>query len=174
MLRNILAAATLLTITMGCAPFSQADELSMTPDQASLIDATCSNVMGLRKGEFYFGECKDSLAHSLARKVAAEASSRSYADCRHQGLPEGSAALSSCILNSEQPSMRRVSAAPQAVPVSFAGVSIESGKSYYSITPSVQWQRKRYACAQLGLMPNGGLFGECVASLEGALLPNPG
>lgn len=169
MLRKLLATATFLPLLMGCVPFAQADALSMTPDQVSLIDATCTHVMGLRKGESYFAECQDSLAHSLARKVAAEAAARGYADCRHQGLPEGSAALSSCILNAEGSATR--SPAPQ--PVSFTDAPIENGKSYYSVAPHVQWERERYSCAQLGLMPSSGLFGECVASLQGALLPDP-
>lgn len=173
MFRTAIAAATVMPLLMGCVPFAQADEQSLTTDQVALIDAACTNVMGLRKGEFYYGECRDSLSQSLARKVAAEASEQAYEACRHQGLAEGSAALSSCILNAESSPAPRASKALQPVQVSFADAPIESGKSYYNITPSVQWQRKRYACAQLGLMPNGGLFGECVASLEGALLSNP-
>ena len=74
MLRKLLAASFLLPMILGCAPFQQASASPLTPDQSALIDATCTKVMGLRKGEFYFEQCQDSLSHSMARKVAAQAS----------------------------------------------------------------------------------------------------
>ena len=62
----------------------------------------------------------------------------------------------------------------EAQPVDLASADnvLKSGKSYYNVTPGVQWQRERYSCAQLGLVPNSGLFGTCVASLAGELSPN--
>ncbi len=47
----------------------------------------------------------------------------------------------------------------------------EAGKSFYDVAPTVRWNRERYACAQLGLVPGQRAFGQCVASLDGAFLP---
>jgi len=81
--------------------------------------------------------------------------------------------LSACILNEENAqASRQTSAASQPVKLEYADASIQSGKSYYDVTPTIHWNRERYSCAQLGLMPGSGLFGECVASLDGALLPD--
>jgi hypothetical protein len=171
MLRTLTAAAAALPLLMGCAAFAHADDAAnMTPDQAQLVSATCTKVMGLRKGESYFAECQDSLAHSLARRVAAYGAAAGAEACRHQGLPEGSPALSTCVLDS-QANGRMAPLAAQ--PVAFSTEATQAGKSYYDVTNDVKFQRERYSCAQLGLMPGSGLFGECVASLEGALLPDP-
>ena len=130
--------------------------------------------MGLRRGESYFADCQDSLEQSMARRITTENTSLAADTCRKQGLAEGSAALSACILNEENtPVSRQTGAASQPVKLEFADAPIQSGKSYYDVTPSIRWNRERYSCAQLGLMPGGGLFGECVASLDGALLPDP-
>jgi hypothetical protein len=156
---------------MGCAAFAHVDDTyNMSPEQATLVSATCTNVMGLRKGESYFADCQDSLAHSLARRVAAYSMAASEDGCRHQGLPAGSAALATCTLDS-QTGGRMAPLTPQ--PIAFSTEATEAGKSYYDVTNGVRFQRERYSCAQLGLMPNSGLFGECVTSLEGALLPDP-
>lgn len=168
MVRPLFAAA-LLPLLMGCATFAQANDLgSRTPDEMSLIDSTCTRVMGLHQGESYYAECQDSLAHSLARRDAAYAMSAAGEACDRQGLKPGSSAFATCMLDRQ-----RAGSAPALQPAAFAAEATQPGVSYYSVTPSVQFQRKRYACAQLGLTPNSGLFGECVASLEGALLPDP-
>ena len=69
------------------------------PGQASLIDATCVQIMGLRRGEYYYAECQESLGKSLAGKIESEMNLRSYDDCRRQGLAPESAAHSACMLN---------------------------------------------------------------------------
>jgi hypothetical protein len=48
----------------------------------------------------------------------------------------------------------------------------ENAKGYFDVSNSVHWRREQYSCAQLGLTPGTGAFGQCVASLEGALMPN--
>lgn len=168
MLRPLLAVAV-LPLLMGCATFAQAQDLAdRSPQEISLIKDTCARVMGLHPGESYFAECQDSLAHSLARRDMAYALSAADDACSRKGLAPGSAALATCMLE-RQPS----GAAPALQPVALTSDAVQPGVSYYSVAPSVQFQRKRYACAQIGLMPSSGLFGECVASLEGALLPDP-
>lgn len=168
MLRPLLAAA-ILPLLMGCATFAQADDLgTRSPQEMSLIDSTCTKVMGLHRGESYFAECQDSLAHSLARRDTAYAMAAADDACNHLGLKPGSSDFATCMLD-RQPA----GAAPTLQPVALVSDAVEPGRSYYNVTPSVQFQRKRYACAQLGLTPSGGLFGECVASLQGALLSDP-
>jgi hypothetical protein len=168
MLRPLIAAAV-LPLLMGCASFAHADDLgTRSPQEMSLIDGTCTKVMGLHRGESYFAECQDSLAHSLVRRDNAYAMAAADDACSHQGLKPGSSDFATCMLD-RQPAV----AAPALQPVALTSDAVEPGRSYYSVAPSVQFQRKRYACAQLGLTPNGGLFGECVASLQGALLSDP-
>lgn len=170
MIRTFLAIATAMPLMMGCAAFAQADDLNaMSPQQLSLINRTCNEVMGLHHRDAYFLACQDSLSHSMARRDAAFRMVASEDVCDHQGLKPGSAALASCMLDSEG----RATAAPVPQPVAFTGTATEPGRSYYDVTNGVKFQRERYSCAQLGLMPNSGLFGQCVASLEGALLPDP-
>lgn len=165
MLRISLAIAA-LPMLMGCAVMAQAQDLEKrTPQEVALIDGTCTKVMGLRKGEAFYADCQDSLAHTLAHRDEAYAMAASGDDCRQRGLAPGSAALATCMLENEGHG-----AAPMLQPAAYSPDAIQAGKSYYNVTPSVQFQRKRYACAQLGLTPNGGLFGECVASLQGELL----
>ena len=168
MVRTLLSAVAALPLLMGCTVFAQAEDLNdMSPAHMALINETCTKVMGLRPGESYFADCQDSLAHSLARRDAAYAMSAADDSCSHQGLAPGSSALATCMLDRQG-----AGAAPELHAVALNSDTIKPGKSYYDVTPTVKFQRERYSCAQIGLMPNGGLFGECVASLEGELLPD--
>ncbi len=173
MLRKLLPFMALPMI-LSCAPFQQAAaDNGLAPEQSSLIDATCTNVMGLRKGESYFADCQDSLTQSMVRKISAETMAVAGDTCRGRGLAEGSAAMAVCMLDEEsRAKSQRITAPAQPVSLAYANGPLESGKSYFGVPPTVRWHRERYSCAQLGLMPNSGLFGECVASLEGELLPD--
>ena len=173
MLSKLLAFMA-LPMVLSCAPFQQAAaDNGLTPGQFSLINVTCANVMGLRQGEAYYADCQDSLMHSMARKLAAESTGAAADTCRGRGLAEGSTALSVCTLDQESnAATQRMAIAPQPVNLSNVGGALENGKSYYGVTPTVRWRREHYSFAQLGLMPNSGLFGECVASLEGELMPD--
>jgi len=168
MLRFSIVAAV-LPMLMGCAVMAQAQDLNArTPDERAAIDGACTKIMGLRQGEAQYLDCQDSLAHSVARRDEAYAMAAGADDCRTRGLVPGSAALATCMLDRQGRGT-----APALQPASYSSDAIEAGKSYFNVTPTVKFQRKRYACAQMGLAPNSGLFGECVASLEGALLSNP-
>jgi hypothetical protein len=169
MVRTLLSLVIALPLLMGCSVFAQAEDLNnMSPAHMALINETCTKVMGLRPGESYFADCQDSLAHSLARRDAAYAMSAADDSCGRQGLVPGSSAFATCMLDRQGSG-----AAPELQAVALNSDTIKPGKSYYDVTPTVKFQRERYSCAQIGLMPNGGLFGECVASLEGELLPDP-
>lgn len=169
MLRNILIGVALTPILLACAPFQRADIQSMPPQQVALVDATCTQVMGLRKGEYYYLLCRESLANTLAAEKEGRDMSAAYKECRQRGLKEGSPAFSTCMLDSGA-----TAPMPQAATtIAYAaGPAAEPGKSFYSIPPRVQFLRERYSCAQLGLLPGSGSFGQCVASLQGAMMPS--
>jgi len=167
MLRNILTCVALAPVLLACAPFGQTDMQAMSPQQASLVDATCARVMGLQQGQYQFALCRESLANTLAARKEGQDMAAAYKDCRQRGLADGSAAFSTCMLQSNAPA-----SAPQPVEVSYTGTpDTEPGKSFFRIPPRVQFQRERYACAQLGLLPGSGIFGHCVADLQIAMLP---
>jgi hypothetical protein len=171
MLRKFFAFAA-LPMVLSCAPFQQASaENDLTPQQSSQINDVCKAVMGLRPGEQYYADCQDSLMHSMTRLMAAQGMGDAAEQCRAQGLAQGSAALSVCMLDHQNNTQRRT-ATIQPVNITQDSAALQSGKSYYDVTPSTRWQRERYSCAQLGLMPGSGLFGECVASLDGEMQPD--
>lgn len=167
MLRNILVCFALAPALLACAPVGQTDIQAMSPQQASLVDTTCMRVMGLEQGQYQFALCRESLATTLAARKEGQDMVAAYKDCRQRGLADGTAAFSTCMLQSNAPA-----SAPQPVEVSYTGTpDTEPGKSFFSIPPRVQFQRERYACAQLGLLPGSGIFGHCVANLQIAMLP---
>ena len=168
MFRKILALAVLAPMLLACAPFARADSRSISPQQASLVDATCSQVMGLGRGESFYAQCQESLSNTLVARQQGHDMAAAYRDCRQQRLAEGTPAFSTCMLESG-------ATAPVAQPVALAYTatpSTEPGKSFYSIPPRVQFQRERYSCAQLGLTPGSAFFGQCVADLQIAMLPS--
>jgi len=132
MVRKLLGIAPLLSLVFACAPFAQARDYSLSTDQLSLVDQTCMQVMGLKRGETQFAGCRESLSQALAAK------------------------------NGSQPTA-----------AAYASGDTEAGKSFYAVPPSVRWNRERYSCARLGLAPGSTPFGQCVAGLEDAFMPNP-
>src|ERR1700742_4487528 len=95
MLRK-LALFAALPMVLSCTPFQQASANNgLNADQSSLVDAACTNVMGLRPGESYFANCRETLARSLDRKSAAAAMAAAAGGCRHN--PVGSFGLAGCM-----------------------------------------------------------------------------
>ena len=167
MLRNILVCLVLAPALLACAPFGQTDVQAMSPQQASLVDSTCTRVMGLEQGQYQFALCRESLANTLAARKEGQDMAAAYTDCRKRGLADGTTALSTCMLQSNAPA-----STPQSVEVAYTDApGTEPGKSFFSVPPRAQFQRERYACAQLGLLPGSGGFGHCVANLQTAMLP---
>jgi hypothetical protein len=170
---RLFIAASLSPMIVACAPLQPVSTSALSPDQSELINTTCTNVMGFREGEAYYLDCQDSLAHSLARKIKTEASVIAEDTCRKNGLTSGSSAFAICALNEQNAAAARIPV--RAMPIADIGPAntvLQSGKSYYNVSPRVQFQRERYACARLGLVPGSGLFGICTASLEGAFMPD--
>jgi hypothetical protein len=168
MVRKILTMTLLAPLIIACAPFAQAPVPTLAPEQASLVQTTCDRVMGLAHSGIYRDECRESLSQSLARKVEAEGMAGAYHECRQQGLNEGSAAFSSCMLDRHS---RSPIPTTQAVSLAYDADAPENAKSYFHVSNSVHWRREQYSCAQLGLTPGTGAFGQCVASLDAALMP---
>jgi len=168
--RTAYAATCLIILTIACSPV-QAETPIVSASQGSLVATTCSQVMGLRSGETYFAACKESLSQSLATKADGQAIAAADNTCRQQGLVSGTAAFSICVLDNENTG----SGAPTSpmASVNFSGMSTERGKSFYEVAPVMRWNRERYACAQLGLIPGNAAFGQCITNLDGAFLPNP-
>ena len=78
MFRKLFAAVVLIALI----PFAQAEESSLSPGQLSLVDQTCTRVMGLRPGETYFALCRQSLSDALpaANQAVAYTGDSSKAD----------------------------------------------------------------------------------------------
>jgi len=169
MVRKLLTAALLAPLMVACAPFAASSAPALTPKQASLVQATCDRVMGLARSGIYRDECRDSLSQSLARKVEAEGIAASYEDCSRQGLKEGGSAFSSCMLDRQS---RPVTAVTRNVSLTYDVSAPENTKGYFDVSNTVHWRREQYSCAQLGLTPGTGAFGQCVASLDAAMLPS--
>ncbi len=171
-MHKILAAAALVPLLM--APLAASAEPPLSPEQRAidpgqreLVDATCDRVMGLPSGGIYRQECLDSLARSVARKAESARMAGSYVACRGQGLHEGTAAFSTCMLDDRGAT---VSARPVKLP--YDSSTPENARSYFDVTNSVHWRREQYACAQIGLTPGTAAFAECTAGLQAALF-NP-
>jgi hypothetical protein len=121
MLRKLLAAVSLVPLALACVSFARADNVSPSEQQQFLVDQTCSQVMGLRRGETYFTACAQVLSHALPVAGAAAAPAIATADssgielgrnfyavspevrwhranyaCARLGLVPGSASLHQC------------------------------------------------------------------------------
>jgi hypothetical protein len=171
-MHKLLAAAALVPLLMAplaasAAPPLSPEQRAIDPGQRELVAATCDRVMGLSGGGIYRQECLDSLARSVAAKAASARMADSYAACRGQGLHEGTAAFSTCMLDD-----RGAAVSVQPVKLAYDSNRAENTKSYFDVTNSVHWRREQYACAQIGLTPGTGGFAECTAGLEAALF-NP-
>lgn len=170
MLRKLCAAACVLPIVIACAPLALAQDHSLSPGQLSLVDQTCTQVMGLKRGEAYFARCRESLSQSIAATNEGRAMSAAYGSCRARELPGGTASFSTCMLDASNAG----SAAAGPPLIAYKGTGdTEAGKRFYDMAPSVRFNRERYACAQLGLVPDSAPFAQCVESLDGAFLPDP-
>jgi hypothetical protein len=177
MFRHILATAALIPLLLGCALTGASAEPPLSPDlraisadQRGLVTEVCDRVMGLGRGGVYRSECMDSLARSFAAKTQGIQTASNFSACRSRGLSEGTAAFSTCMLDSRG----TYAAQPQpAQKIAYDWTTPENAKSYFDVSNSVRWRREQYSCAQIGLTPGTGGFGQCVASLEAALMPNP-
>ena len=87
-----------------------------------------------------------------------------YADCSRQKFSEGSAAFSACMLDRQSQ--------PRAVVVRTASLvydvnAPEKAKGYFDVNNTIHWRREQYSCAQLGLTPGTGAFGQVLCCEPG-------
>jgi hypothetical protein len=157
---------SLIPLVAACAPIAQDRDNSPPQGQLSLVDQTCTQVMGINRGEAYFVVCHDRLSDALATRDQGQAMAATYVDCRQHGLAAGTAALVACM--KDAPKQESVAAESFAT-VHTGGHDTEAGRSFYAVSPTVRWNRERYACAQIGLLPDTVPFDQCVAGLYGAL-----
>lgn len=165
-----LIIAIFVPLAVACAPFAASSAPTLAPEQVSLVQTTCDRVMGLAHSGVYRDLCRESLSESLARKVEGQAMTASYGECRRQGLSEGSAAFSTCMLDGQS---RAHTIAMQTASLAYDANTPENAKGYFDVNNTVHWRREQYSCAQLGLTPGTGAFGQCVVSLDAVLQPDP-
>lgn len=167
MLRRIIFVTAAFALSSACAV--QAASNAVTPQQASIIEASCTSIMGLRPGEFAYLACRESLSATAAGLMEGQSRLQAYDACRGRGIAPDSAALSTCMLDSEQAAPVQV-ASTQTSPATVSGALV-ADSSYYHVTHAAQWRREQYSCAQLGLVPGSAVFTHCVASLDADLQP---
>jgi hypothetical protein len=146
------------------------DISALSPQQFSTVDTICTKIVGLRQGESYFASCRSILARSLMQKSLDRTSTIADRTCSQRGLPPGSAAFSTCVLDNESESFLPNK---DGTGTTYSDGNAPAIESFYSVPFSVRWNRERYACAALGLTPEGGAFDECVSGLDGSFVPNP-
>ncbi|HWU55628.1 MAG TPA: hypothetical protein VN175_09015 [Rhizomicrobium sp.] len=125
-------------------------------------------VMEIWTGDVYYPRCQEAVGYILTAKSERQAVVTGYKECTQQGFSEGSAGFSSCTEDFK-------SKAPAPVPLAIAypgGPDTEPGIRFDYVSPKIQLNREQYACGQLGFLPGSGPYGDCVASLEDALIPN--
>jgi hypothetical protein len=171
-MRHLLTVA-LVPLLLACVPLGASaapplspEQRALGPDQRELVAATCDRVMGLSSGGIYRQQCMDSLARSVARKAEGAQMAGSSVACRGQGLHEGTAAFSTCMLDSQN---RDTAMSAEPVKLAYDSNTPENSESYFNVSNHVHWRREQYACAQIGLTPGMAAFGACTASLEAAL-----
>ncbi len=167
-----LALISLLTSTCACAA-DPAPISPLGPQQAAAVEGSCTTIMGLRQGEFAYAMCKESLTATATAMLEGQARLAAYDTCHGRGMPPGSAALATCMLedkNNSAPAQAIYASTPITLDA-LRGNGLSVGDSYYNVTHAVQWRREQYSCAQLGLVPGSSAFGHCVASLDADLVP---
>lgn len=173
-MRQLLATA-IVPLLLACVPLAASaapplspEQRALSPGQRALVAETCDRVMGLSEGGIYRQECMDSLARAVARKAESARVAGSYVACRGQGLNEGTAAFSTCMLDH-----RAAAVAAQPAKLAYDADTPENSKSYFDVNNRIHWRREQHACAQIGLTPGAAAFSQCTTGLEAALMPNP-
>jgi len=70
---KLLAAMSLIPLVAACVPLTQIQDDPPSQGQLSLVDQTCTQVMGLNRGEVYFAVCHDRLSDALATRDQGQA-----------------------------------------------------------------------------------------------------
>lgn len=170
---TLLVSAAIVPAIAACA--SAAPVPSLPPEQASLVDATCSQIMRFQKGEWHYSGCSEALTDSLMRKMASRIMVQSYEDCTNAGLKEETPEFATCVLDRRKAhsasEVEKITAS-QAIPTAsltlkpFALDRKGRPKGFFDVPPEQQTAMEDYACAQLGLDPGSSPFRQCTAQLD--------
>jgi hypothetical protein len=171
MLRAFSVSICLLISAFPITAYGQQVGSALSPKQLSVVDSICTKVMGLSLGESFFAGCKKVLSQFLMQKAEDRVIGAADHACSQRGLVPGSAAFSTCVLDNENDPLLDVRDGSGTAYSD--GANIAAGRSFYTVSFSVRWNRERYACASLGLTPEGAAFDECVSDLDSSFLPSP-
>lgn len=171
----LLAVASALVVAGGCAAQSRT---SLAPQQASLIRATCQNIMRVGRSGVDMAACTESLADSVAARQEGYISVQSDRACSTEGLAPGSAQFATCVLDHKRHAAPALMAANTTSQLTYdPSKDVGASEDYYDASFDTKRRREEYSCAQLGLDPDSGAFGQCVAGLDASLFnadhPNP-
>jgi len=151
-------AATLVGLTsLAAAPV-----VSAQPSAQGEVAGICRGVLGLEPGEKHYAACTDSLGRSLQDLDQGRGMAAARRECLARRLAPDTSAFAECELAASQEAAR---------PVRDDGATVIPGgtRSYFMISRETAYRRDQLACARLGLDPDQGAFGSCVADLKTAL-----
>lgn len=153
---------------------------SLPPQQAALVRATCEKIMRVGR-TIALSACSEALTDSLVAHEQGYVAVQGDRTCSSQGLKPGTAEFATCVLDHR----RQYASAPMQVAANGTAPrltydpskDVGASQDYYDASFDTKRRREEYSCAQLGLDPDSGEFGQCVAGLDANLFnvdhPNP-
>lgn len=130
----------------------------------------CQMVIGVRPGEYHFNDCVSSLSDSLESARLARAVAKARNACFAKGLEVGSAALSSCLLQSENAKPAAFADQPGSTSLVVGLTSdLQTSEPYARASFDTVLRRERQACALTGFDPVSSGFADCVSNLQSTL-----
>ncbi|HEY4276059.1 MAG TPA: hypothetical protein VGM68_11275 [Rhizomicrobium sp.] len=168
MFRKLLFTGVFAPLLAACAAFPSAAQ-EVTPQQNAAIEATCTKVMRLHKGQSEFEACVSSLSDSVASLVSADYAFNAYQACGAQGLKRETSEFSRCVLNQEdkQKDAGRLPAGSAAkLNAAYIVPADSDPDDYFETSNKMRHRREQYACGGLGLEPDTSAFVACVNNLD--------
>jgi hypothetical protein len=168
MIRRFLFIAPFLPVLAACAAF-QASAEEVTPQQTAAIEATCTKVMRLHKGQSEFEACVSSLSDSVSDQIRADVATVGYRECAQAGLKRDTTEFSRCVLdreNAQRDAGQPLQGAAAKLNATYVTPSDSDPRDYFETNNAFRHRREQYSCAQLGLEPDTGAFQSCVANLD--------
>lgn len=168
MIRRMFFSAIALPFLSACAAY-QGSPSEFAPQQPAALEATCTKVMGLTKGEAEFSGCVSSLSATIAGQLQAKATNNAYRDCVKMGLKSETPEFSRCVLDREnsQSGLNNLQTSPASgIDVSYYQPNDGEIRSYFRMTAGERRRQEQYSCADLGINPGSGGFVSCVDNLD--------
>jgi hypothetical protein len=168
MIRKLLFTVAMVPALAACAAL-QASAHDVTPQQTAAVEATCTKVMRLHKGQSEFEACVSSLSDSVSYQRQADYAANAYRDCAQAGLKRETPEFSRCVLDHED-AQRDASASPAGAAsrlnAAYIAPADNSPDDYFGTSNTMRHRREQYSCAQLGLEPDTSAFVSCVSNLD--------